>query len=375
MGIDSIKPVTTAHPNEHSLSQILAREGELLKSLPHTITDGVNERVQGAISNPLKTTAEVAGAIAIGVGLSVARKNPQALFGLCGTLSKYAPRAGAVLLTADVANRALVPMVDTAINPETLDLNKQRLGRNLGAAAIDYPLMLAAGAGGYKLGLQSAISNRAATAMASVEAVVPRPAARLLANATGEAKVGRFDFERFGNRTTEADGSRVFSRPDKDLRFYENRELRVSPDGTRTFKRVDGQTYTEHPDGSRVWEDKLVSRGSDNWRMIREGTDGSRHVEYANGRSETIGPDGTKIRTINDGFGVSQVETVRPDGSSVTTFPKNETVAAIRRSLIDSGADVRTRPPLLLKIETAPDGRYQLHYSDGTIKNPWITAS
>lgn len=152
-------------PSEKQQKNLWERELDLIWSVPNNFVNGVTERTQELIKNPMSAAPEIATAAAMAGLATYLLKRPAALCGflkstkilapldknpeaLMAGISKYAPKIGLGLLGLDVTNRVAQPMIDTAFNPQHHDYDKKWLGKNLGSMMIDYPLMGAAGIGG-----------------------------------------------------------------------------------------------------------------------------------------------------------------------------------------------------------------------------------
>jgi hypothetical protein len=146
-----------------AFSDKLSREGSLLAAVPHNFVDGLKARAEDAWDHKLETGAEVLGSAALGFGLAVALKNPDA-----AAFAKYLPWVGGALVAGDATKRLGAPVLDTWNNPNNLAADKIKLGANLGAMTFDYAVMGASGAGGalgarLAPGLAGGISSETAT--------------------------------------------------------------------------------------------------------------------------------------------------------------------------------------------------------------------
>lgn len=110
---------------------------------------GFVKRVQEAWQHPAITAAEFGGAAGLAAGLKF-------MSDAGGAWGKTAQAVGTVVMlagAADVANRLLKTgsaMADTWTNPQNYEYNKQTVGRYLGSAFFDYPLLAASGYAGIR---------------------------------------------------------------------------------------------------------------------------------------------------------------------------------------------------------------------------------
>lgn len=143
-----ISPVL-ANSTEPSL---LEREGQLLLGGLQRLPQGVVNRASHAWENKGETAAEIGIAFAAGTALALCAKNPQALWGFCGGLTRAAKPVLAMGLGLDVVNRIGSPMLAVGQDGSKLEEQKEALGKNLGSMMVDYTLMGAAGYAGGRFG-------------------------------------------------------------------------------------------------------------------------------------------------------------------------------------------------------------------------------
>jgi hypothetical protein len=123
---------------------LLSREAYLLGG---GIKDGFMDRLQQAKENPGLTALEFGGAVAIGAGLTAMSMAK----GRWETAANIATKGLQVLAIADGVRRVaptLYAIGDTAVNPENYMQNRATVGKYLGSAFFDYPLMAAGGMAG-----------------------------------------------------------------------------------------------------------------------------------------------------------------------------------------------------------------------------------
>ncbi len=170
----------SAHQN--GLSDKLLLEAALLTG---GAGGGFVKRVQEAWQNPTLTAIEFGGAAGLAAGMKL-------MSDAGGAWGKAAHAVGTVVLIAggaDAANRLFKTgsaMADTWTNPQNYEANKETVGRYLGSAFFDYPLLAAGGyagvrgtefgvglknklTGGTKLSSSELVSNRAADMAAAAE--------------------------------------------------------------------------------------------------------------------------------------------------------------------------------------------------------------
>ncbi len=138
----------------------LEREWELICSIPQNLTNGIADRMQELKDNPLSAAPMMLGAFAIGAVGAYFSKKPEALCkmltplvknpeAVATNIMKWTPKVGLAWMGLDIGRRFAQPMVDTAINPKNLEYDKVLLGKNLGSAVVDYPLMGIGGLSGH----------------------------------------------------------------------------------------------------------------------------------------------------------------------------------------------------------------------------------
>lgn len=138
----------------------LEREWELLCSIPQNLTNGIADRMQELKDNPLSAAPMMLGAFAIGAMGAYFSKKPAALCkmltplvknpeSVATNIMKWTPKVGMAWMGLDIGSRFAQPMFDTAINPNNLEHDKVLLGKNLGSAVVDYPLMGIGGLSGH----------------------------------------------------------------------------------------------------------------------------------------------------------------------------------------------------------------------------------
>lgn len=144
-----LRPVDNQNNNgPDTIGNKFQREYELLRD---GLSNGVVDRVTH-MANNLGETAETIGICAgVGMALNLASRAG----GRWGTAAKIGTGVLGVVALTDVARRA-VPTFgaigDTWSSGANLEENKQTVAKYAGSALVDYPVMLAAGYGGYKLG-------------------------------------------------------------------------------------------------------------------------------------------------------------------------------------------------------------------------------
>lgn len=136
--------------NSDTIQAKLSREAALLASLPETARSGFAKRVASATES-WDTALEIAGGVAVGVGLALAHRNPSVMWGLAGKISAAAPRALGALASVDIAARAGEPVLDVWNDRSSLESSKTILGDRMGALAFEYGAMLGAGGAAARL--------------------------------------------------------------------------------------------------------------------------------------------------------------------------------------------------------------------------------
>lgn len=147
---------TTPAGDNDSFGAKLQREAELLRD---GLSGGVVNRLQHLYENPGETAAIVGGCVALGAGLQIAAR----IGGKVGTAARVAGYGFTALAGVDVARRAVPTfgaMADTWSSADNLDANKSTVAHYAGSALVDYPLMLAAGYGGFQAGRISGLAVR-----------------------------------------------------------------------------------------------------------------------------------------------------------------------------------------------------------------------
>lgn len=167
---------------QNGLSDKLLREAALLSS---GAGGGFLKRVQEAWQNPSLTAIEFGGAAGLAAGMKL-------MSDAGGAWGKAAQAVGTMVLVAggaDAANRLFKTgsaMADTWTNPQNYEANKETVGRYLGSAFFDYPLLAAGGyagmrgtefgvglknklTGGTRLSSPELVSNRAADLATAAE--------------------------------------------------------------------------------------------------------------------------------------------------------------------------------------------------------------
>lgn len=130
------------HPQTtDSLSDKLHREGSLLESIPNFIRGGIVDRAEQLITHPGEAQFEIAASFGVAATLSFLTKDP----GFLGDCARFSPKLLTGLAAVDLSRRFLAPMIDTWQHPNNLPIDEEKLGNNLGSAALDYPLAAAAG--------------------------------------------------------------------------------------------------------------------------------------------------------------------------------------------------------------------------------------
>lgn len=141
-------PLTTAPASNDSdsVGAKFQREAELLRD--GLSTGAVNRLVQ-MYENPGETALAVGTCAALGAGLNIASR----MGGRWGAAAKLAGGTFAVATGVDLIRRGaptLGAMADTWSTPANLQANKDTVAHYAGSALVDYPVMLAAGYGGYR---------------------------------------------------------------------------------------------------------------------------------------------------------------------------------------------------------------------------------
>ncbi len=124
------------------------REVELLRD---GLSTGVTDRLEHMASNLGETATNLGICAGIGAGLNIASRAG----GRWGTAAKFGTGILLVAGVGDVARRAvptLAAMGDTWSSGANLEANKETVAKYAGSALVDYPVMMAAGYGGFKLG-------------------------------------------------------------------------------------------------------------------------------------------------------------------------------------------------------------------------------
>lgn len=167
--------------DEHdSLAAKLSREANLLGT---GVSSGFMNRASQAIARPGQTAFEFGAAAGLAAGLKV-------MTDAGGRWGKAAQVLGTVVFVAggaDVANRLIntgSAMADSWSNPGNFDANKETVGRYLGSAFFDYPMLAASayagargvefggtlkGASGTKIAAPDLLAVKAADAAAAAE--------------------------------------------------------------------------------------------------------------------------------------------------------------------------------------------------------------
>lgn len=138
---ESAKPEKTGFVND------LGREWDLISSIPSEIGGGIVDRAQQVLQHPWQAAVDVGASFAIGAGLTYLSKDPDSI----GLVARYIPKGLLALTGLDIGRRLAGPMIDTWNHPGNLSQDKQWLGDNLGAAAIDYPLVALGGYAGDRI--------------------------------------------------------------------------------------------------------------------------------------------------------------------------------------------------------------------------------
>lgn len=179
-GFESANASLSSNPIAHlnsadTILNKLSREKELISSLPSTALEGFKSRVEWANNHKLATAAELAGAVALGAGLSILSKNPEVMGKAMTPVVKFGLQNAGNLFTAltavDVGRRVAVPVLDTWNRPHSLEANKKILGYNIGSMAFDYPIAIGGAYAGSKLGNLMNFSSVASTPELKVETV------------------------------------------------------------------------------------------------------------------------------------------------------------------------------------------------------------
>lgn len=124
------------------------REYELLRD---GLSTGMSDRLHHMVENLGETAVNLGICATAGAALNLASRAG----GRWGTAAKIAGGVMGVVAISDVARRAVPTigaMADTWSSPLNLEANKDTVAKYAGSALIDYPVMLAAGYGGYRLG-------------------------------------------------------------------------------------------------------------------------------------------------------------------------------------------------------------------------------
>ena len=129
-----------------SVGSKLQRETELLRD---GLSLGVVNRLSHMYENPVETAATVAGCATVGAALNIANRAG----GRWATAAKVATYGFTAALACDVVRRGVPTigaMADTWSSANNLATNKETVAQHAGSALVDYPLMMAAGYGGFK---------------------------------------------------------------------------------------------------------------------------------------------------------------------------------------------------------------------------------
>lgn len=152
--VENQKNALVAADLPQSVGSKLLMEANLLGG---GIKDGFLNRKDQSIDNLGWTALEFAGTAAIGAGLTLM----QQAGGRWGTAARVATQGLKVLAIGDGIRRlapTVYSMADTWVNPENYAENRATIGKYLGSAFFDYPLMAAGGFVG-SAGAQRALSH------------------------------------------------------------------------------------------------------------------------------------------------------------------------------------------------------------------------
>jgi len=127
-------PLAHASPDRSAQTAAERLSQEANQSFLGGLESGFINRVEAASHNLLGTGLEIGSGIAIGAGLTLLSRNPEWLCGYAGRVAEYAPKAFGLMAVSDLTWRAVSAR------------NSNQLGRNLGSALFDYPLMGLSGA-------------------------------------------------------------------------------------------------------------------------------------------------------------------------------------------------------------------------------------
>ena len=133
-------------PQHDGLADKLSREANLLAT---GVSSGFYKRASEALSNPGTTALEVGVAAGLAAGFKL-------MTDAGGRWGKAAQALGTVMFIAggaDIANRVVrtgLAMADNWSNPQNFEANKETVGRYLGSALFDYPLLAASGYAGMR---------------------------------------------------------------------------------------------------------------------------------------------------------------------------------------------------------------------------------
>jgi hypothetical protein len=354
-----------------------AREVELLESLPGNLWAGLCARGKELAHVENKELLEMAaGGLAIGAGLAFAARNPEALWGLAGGITRNATKIGLTGAALDVGRRIAMPMWDTYRNPMNLEADKQSLAKNLGGLPLDYAIMGGAawagsGAPEALLGV-SKLGTSAARALSESLAFEPalRPVTaegfrfdvpksdavptssmhfssdRIQTSGTGtvedEGELGQHIKERLrdsrsgrraattgGGRETELEGDR----PDLKVALREERLARILGDGhVSNEPPVTDLPETDRPDLKVALREERLDR------------------ILADGHSSNASPsEGLPDLTVTDGQDLKvalrdeRLERILDEPLSQDAGPRTSTTSSSSAEGVDVSTDLRTR--------------------------------
>lgn len=147
----------TEHHNHHAphteLYDRWAAECATIYATPAAFGKGLTNRAESLMQHPQQLAATVGSAFATGFALAAAARNP-AIFGeelapVVARTTRLAPAIFAATTSVDLLGRTAIPLADIWKDPDTADVQKDRLGTALDTAAFDYIAAGAAGGLGY----------------------------------------------------------------------------------------------------------------------------------------------------------------------------------------------------------------------------------
>ena len=153
----ALKNQLLANNDNDSVGTKLQRESELLRD---GLSNGVVNRITEMAQNPGDTAVNVAICAGLGAGLNVASRAG----GRWATGAKVATYGFGALMGVDIVRRA-VPTIgamgDAWSSNANMQANKDTVAKFAGSALVDYPVMMAAGYGGFRAGGKVPVSGPA----------------------------------------------------------------------------------------------------------------------------------------------------------------------------------------------------------------------